>query len=261
MSDFATRYGSVALVAGAAEGLGAAYARELAARGLDLVLLDLNREGLADLARELSDEVHVTTRVVDLATPDLLDEVAPLLDEHDVGCAVLNVAFSRVGDFLGQSPQDVARMVDVNARAIVLLAHAAATRMAERGRGGLLFMSSLSALQGTPLVATYAATKAFDLTLADALGDELRERGVHVTTCLGGPIDTPGFRSSEPRGGPSPMDPADVARAALDALGSRSIVVPGGSNRLSAAAMQLLPRRLATRVMGTAMRRMYRHEE
>jgi short-subunit dehydrogenase len=124
-------------------------------------------------------------------------------------------------------------------------------------------MTSLSGFQGTALVATYAATKAFNLVLAEGLWDELRSRGVDVLACAAGPISTPNYIASEPttkRLSPPALSPEQVAVETIDALaaGRCPLVVPGLAYRLSSYFVQrLLPRRVAVRFLGANLRAMY----
>jgi short-subunit dehydrogenase len=123
-----------------------------------------------------------------------------------------------------------------------------------------VLMSSLAGTQGSPLVATYAASKAFNLVLAEGLWDELGARGVDVLACRAGATRTPNFAASQPRTGAAPvMDVAPVVRETLAALGRAPSLVPGWANRAAAFVMgRLLPRRTAIRIMGNATRKMYR---
>src|SRR5262249_10896919 len=124
-------------------------------------------------------------------------------------------------------------------------------------------MSSLTAFQGTPLVATYGATKAFGLALAEALGDELADAGIDVLACCAGATATPGYARVTPSGRagaftPAPQAPEEVAREALHALGRRSFVVTGRGNRWASFAMRrVLTRRQSVRWIGREMRRRY----
>src|SRR5205085_6196264 len=150
--------------------------------------------------------------------------------------------------------------LDVNCRVPLVLVHRLLPRLVQRGRGGIVLLSSLSAMRGAPLVAGYAATKAWNLVLAESLWDELRDTGVDVMAVLPGPTRTPGFLSSAPQPGlvtENVMDPADVAREALDALGSAPSMIAGQANRDSEAFMASLDRAEAVRVMGDVMRAAY----
>jgi uncharacterized protein len=262
---FLDRYGPAALIAGASEGIGAAFARELARRGLDLVLVARRASPLAALAEDLRAESGIDARVVpcDLADPDAADAIAGGCRGLEIGLLVYNAAASSVGRFLDIPIESHLRSVEVNVRGPMLLAHAFGGAMAGRGRGGIILMSSLTAFQGTPLVASYGATKAFDLVLAEGLWGELQEHGVDVLACCAGATVTPGYqRETPPRsiGGlaPSPQDPADVAREALEALGRRPFVVTGRGNRIASLVMRrFFTRRAAVATIGREMRKRY----
>jgi uncharacterized protein len=150
--------------------------------------------------------------------------------------------------------------VRVNCEAAVRLVRRLLPPMVDRGRGGLVLTSSMSSLVAAPWIATYAATKAFLLRFGESLAEELRGTGVDVTVLVPGAVDTPRFRASLPSGGPRAIVPEVAAVAALDALGRRTVVVPGGPTAGTQRLVmeRVLPRRLANRVMRTTLRRMYR---
>jgi short-subunit dehydrogenase len=120
-------------------------------------------------------------------------------------------------------------------------------------------MASIAGSQGSPLVATYAATKAFDLVLAEGLWDELRDRGVDVLACRAGATRTPGYERSRPKTEAGPvMEPEAVVKEALAALGKVPSMVPGVLNGAMSFVMnKVLPRRAAVAIMGRASRKMY----
>lgn len=262
MSAFREKYGPWALVAGASEGIGAAFAEELAARGLDLVLLARRVEPLSQIAERLRAAHRVEVRIasVDLGAPTLLDDGRAATAGLEVGLLVYNAAVSTIGPFLDQPLADKLRAVDVNCRGPIILADELGRAMARRGRGGIIMMTSLAGTQGTAYVATYAATKAFDLVLAEGLWDELRDHGVDVLACRAGATRTPAFERSQPAPGPAPvMDAGPVAVEALAALGKVPSMVPGTLNRAVAFLMaRVMPRRAAVATMGRATRKMYR---
>lgn len=262
---FRDRYGPWALVAGGSEGLGAEYVRQLAARGLDCLVVAERDEPLHEHCAQVAAEhgVEVRPAVVDLAAPDLLERIRPHWAGLELGLLVYNAAFSTVGEYAEQSLESKLGIVDLNCGGLVRLTHELGPLLAARRRGGIVIMSSMSALQGTPLVSTYAASKAFDLVLGEALWEELGARGVDVLTVCPGMTRTPGWEKTRAdlSGAlvPAPMEPADVVREALDSLGRRPVCVTGRSNRLGAFLFsRLLPRRLAVRLMGRVMRRQYR---
>jgi hypothetical protein len=259
--DFRERYGPYALIAGASVGLGEAFARRLAGRGLNLILIARRPDALERLAKDLRTRyaIEVRTLAADLSRPDLREVVEHAVDGLTVGLLVYNAAHSVIGPFVDHSLDEHLRVLEVNCRGPLVLAHLLGKAMAERGCGGIVLMTSMAGSQGGPWLATYAASKAFNLVLAEGLWDELGERGVDVVACRAGATRTPGYAASQPRPSRVPLLEADrVAAVALDALGRKPSVVPGAFYRFSAFVMnRLLPRRVAVRIMGRATRRLY----
>lgn len=251
-ASFRDRYGGWALVAGASEGLGAAFAECLAERGMDLVLIARRESLLDDLAGRLRDRHGVEVRPVamDLASPGLAAALAAATADLDLGVLVYNAAFVPVGRFVEADAEELERAVDVNVRAPVVMLHTLLPGLERRGRGAVILMSSLAGLQGTPRVAAYAATKAFNAILGEGLWQELREQGVDVVACCAGAVETPGYLRSGKGRVPGMLDPETVARRTLDALGKGPRFVPGLVNRLVAVLLtRLLPRGAAVRLM------------
>jgi short-subunit dehydrogenase len=262
---FARRYGPVALIAGGSEGIGAAFARELAGAGLGLVLVARRASPLDELASELRSTHGVDVRTVacDLQSAAAADTLVAACAGSTIGLLVYNAAASSVGPFLDTPVEDHVRAVEVNARGPILLTHAFAGPMARRGRGGVILVSSLTAFQGTPLVASYGATKAFNLVLAEGLWAELADRGVDVLACCAGATLTAGYERVTPGGSasrlaPRAQTPAEVAREALGALGKRPVVITGFGNRVASLVMRrVLTRTMAVRAIRREMRKRY----
>jgi uncharacterized protein len=263
-STFALHYGPDALVAGASEGLGAAWAEALARRGVGLVLVARRAAPLAALAARLRADhgARVTTVALDLGTDAGLEQLFAATAGLEIGFLVHNAAASPIGRFLDVSVADHRRVLAVNCQAAALLAHHYGRAMERRRRGGIVLMSSMSGLQGTAMVAHYAASKSYLRVLAEGLGNELRPAGVDVLASLAGPIRTPGYAASAPapsRFTPTPCAPEDVVAATLAALGRGSTCVPGSRDRVLALVLErVLPRRLAVDLISAVTRRMYR---
>ncbi len=258
---FVERFGPWALIAGASVGLGEAFARQLAARGLNLFLLARTKDSLEKLAAELRSAhgIEAQTLAGDLARPDLASAVTALTAGREVGLLIYNAAHSVTGPFVERPLEEQLRVVDVNCRGPLVLTHLLGGAMARRRRGGILLMTSISGSQGGPLLASYAASKAFNLVLAEGLWAELGRQGVDVLACRAGATRTPGYLSSKPREDAGPlMDPAAVVTAALAALGTGPSVVPGWLNKVAAFLFaRLLPRRWTIWIMGRAAEKMY----
>jgi short-subunit dehydrogenase len=255
---FASRYGPRALVAGGANGLGAEYCRQIAATGIDLLILDRDESALAATANELRsapDAVDVMTATVDLGQdPErLLDAVRHVVGDLEIGLLVTNAAWSPVGPFLEVDLPSLLAAININCRAPVVLAHEIGARLVTRGRGGIIVMSSLAAETGAANVALYSATKAFDLVLAEGLWYELRARGVDVVAIRPGSTRTPGWQSSQPASGEiaGVMEPADVVREALAALGTTPSFVAGAANRAGEAMFRSMERRDVIELMSS----------
>ncbi len=160
-----------------------------------------------------------------------------------------------MGSFLGQPLETHLAEIAINCRAPMVLAYTLGERMCERGRGGIILMSSLSAGQGSALIANYAATKAYNQILAEGLWAELRAQGVDVLAVAPSAIARPDANGKVAGGASAPRV---VVAAALSALGRQPSVIPGVGNRLAGAVMRhLMPRRAAIGMLSGVMRRMY----
>lgn len=251
-TSFPERYGPYALVAGASEGLGAAFADAIARRGVNLVLLARREDQLAATAARVRQAhgVDVITVVADLADIDAVKERVGRLDVP-IGLLVYDAAFAPIGPFEETTEQQLALAAAVNVRGPLLLAKALSAPMIARGRGGIVLMSSLAGSQGSPNIAAYAATKAFNAVLAEGLWKELRPRGVDVLACMAGAILTPGYQRAEgSKPAPGTLTPEAVAEQTLSALGHGPIVIPGAVNKLGRFVLtRLLSRRAAIAIM------------
>lgn len=256
-------YGPWGVVVGASEGIGEAFATQLAGAGLNLVLVARRPDPLTALARRLITDfsVECTSVPLDFADSGAADSLAEATQELDVGLVIYNAAFSRIGPFLEYPAADRVQEVMVNCVGPVTVAHHFTRRFAGRDRSGLVLMSSLAGFQGSPLVANYAATKAYNRVLAEGLWDELRGRNIDVLACNAGATLTPAYINSQPntqRFAPPEMTAEAVAREALHSLGRGPSMVTGRANRLAAFVMgRLLSRRTAVRIMGKSARSMY----
>jgi len=258
-TDFVERYGPWALVAGASEGLGAAFARALAQRGLNVLLVARRAAVLEQVKDEISRLAPVQIRCValDLARPEAVAELDAQVADLDVGLVVYNAALAPLGPFLDVALDEHQKAIDVNVRGPLALAHRFGRRLAERGKGAVVLLSSLTAFQGSPFAATYGATKSFDLALAEGLWFELAPRGVDVLAVCAGATRTPGYLERSPQGAPGELEPDQVAEEALASLGRGPLMIPGRFNRIASQLMRrLLPRRTTIAIMGKQTQRL-----
>jgi short-subunit dehydrogenase len=199
MSDttFADRYGPWALVAGASEGVGAAYARAMADRGLNVVLLARRQSVLNEVAGAIHADTGVEARAVaiDLATHDAASKVTDATTGLDIGmlmyCAGSDPNYER---FLSNPVEVALGLVQRNCVVAMRLCHHFAAPMATRGKGGIVLVSSGAGLAGGANMVAYCASKAFDMVMAEALWAELHDEGVDVLGLVLSVTDTPAER-------------------------------------------------------------------
>lgn len=249
---FSDRYGPWAVIAGASEGLGRAFSTELARRGLNVLLVARRAAPLDVLADELRRGfgVDVVTAAVDMSSPDAVTAIAEVLGTREVGMVIANAASVPIGKFGDIDPDDLERAIAVNCSSTLRLARHFLPAMARRGRGGFVVMASMAGLQGTPMLTTYAATKAFDLVLAEGLWHEYHPTGVYVVGSCAGAIADPNLAQVKQRHAVGTLSPEAVVRETLAALGRGPRVIPGITNRVASVLMsRLLPRRVAVGVM------------
>jgi len=257
-AEFARRYGPWALVTGGAQGIGRAFCEALADLGLDLVVVDIQAERLGETCAALAEKgVRATPVAGDLASAAFLDHLSAIAAEREVGLLVCSAAAVGAGAFLGRAADEQVRTVAVNALATTRLVRDFGGAMHARGRGGVVLLASIAALQGTGWVAAYAATKAFNLVLAESLWWEWRDR-VDVLAVLPGATDTEGLRANTPHVGDGSglARPEEVAQEALAALGQVPSWVCGEENRAVVEAMRDLAREPRIDMMSSATRRM-----
>ncbi len=245
---FAEHYGPWAVVLGASEGLGAAYADEVARRGVNVVVAARRAGPLGAVADALRADHGVDARpaVVDLADPGSLAALRAVTDPVDVGLVIYNGAGAFVGPFLDEGHEHAREQVRVNVTTLLAVVDHFARPMVTRRRGGFVLMSSGAGVAGTAGLAVYSATKSFQLTLAQALHEEWRAEGIDVLGVVGPAIDTPTFRRSfdhDPDALPHPpLAPDVVAREVLDALGRDMEMMPGTANREGYQLLSAMPR-------------------
>ena len=260
-NDFAQRYGPWALVTGASSGIGREFARQAAARGLNVVLTARRADRLEALADELAMRHAVDTRVVavDLCYDDFLTPIRAATTGLEVGLLVNSAGFSRTGPLLDMDPDDMTRMLNHNCRAPLLLTREFGPAMRARQRGGVVIVASVAGFVGTPLWSLYAATKGFDLLLGEGLAAELRGDGVDVLTPAPGTTRTE-FLDLAGLDDFMALDAADVVAHALTRLGRSDVVVPGWFYRGGTLAMRFLPRAVNRAVFGRVLAAMRTEE-
>jgi short-subunit dehydrogenase len=258
-TEFARRYGPWALVTGASSGIGREFARQLATRRLNLVLVARRAERLNELAAELIAAHGIEARPLplDLCYDDFLTPIREATSGVEIGLLINSAGFSLTGPFLDMSAGDLARMLNLNCRAPAALAREFGPAMRARRRGGIIFLSSVTGFAATPRWSLYAATKAFNLLLGEGLAAELRAEGVSVMALAPGTTRTE-FLDVAGVDDFMGMAAQDVVGPALDHLGQSDVFVPGLFYRGGVFAMRFLPRAVNRAVFGRIIAGMQR---
>jgi hypothetical protein len=256
--------GATAVVTGATAGIGAELARLLAAAGHDLLLVARTAERLSASAEALMADhgVSVTTRPCDLSDPAAARALGEELADRDISVLCLNAGQGVFGAFAETDPEQLSGLIKLNVLGVSELAARLLPGMVERGRGYLLLVGSTGGNQPLPGFATYAATKAFVNSLAEALHEELRGSGVTCTLLAPGPVKTEfadrsgASKSAEMLPGMVWVTAEQVARAGLAGLAAgRRRVVPGLSGRVLDASGRLTPNPVVLPVVHSMMRK------
>jgi uncharacterized protein len=248
---FAETYGPWAIVAGASDGTGAAFAEQLAARGINIVLVARRQALLNELAERLPTRSRVV--VLDLSTPDAGDRLAEATADLDIGLLVYNAgADSHSTPFLTQPIDDLRALVRRNCLTVLDACYSVGTRLVARGRGGVILVTSGAAWCGGANIAAYGGTKAFDLVLAEALWSEWKPQGVDVLSLVLGATDTPSLQRLLAETGGSfgeLAQPDDVVRDALDHVADGPTWMCGMPDPQGGSPFGALPRRQAVELM------------
>ena len=251
--------GTTSLVTGASSGLGEEFARQLAARGGDLVLVARSADRLEALADDLRarHRVTVTTLPADLSLPAEVSRVAAHAATTEIDVLVNNAGFGTYGTFADLDAGREHDEIMVNAVAAVDLAHAVLPGMLGRRRGGIITVASAAAFQPSPRQAVYGATKAFALAFSEALWAETRGSGVRILALCPGPVATGYFTALGDQDATTSViyrrmaDPADVVKTALRAFDRDTMtVVPGLRTSFLAQSYRFFPRTLVARMTG-----------
>ena len=244
----------VAVITGASAGLGVEFARQLSKRGHRLVLAARRKERLEELARELG---NARALAIDLSKKDAAARLMTDLEANGevVGLLVNNAGFGLIGRFAELDAKRLRQMIDLNVGTLSDLCRAIAPGMIERKSRGIINVASTAAFQPGPKMAVYFATKAFVLSLTEALHEELKPYGVHVTCLCPGPTRTE-FGDVAGFGGNGlfdrvAMEAPKVVEAGLDGLAkTKAVVIPGLLNKVTANSGRFAPRFVVRKIAG-----------
>lgn len=248
-------YGDWALVTGASAGIGAVFARKLAAERMNVVLVARRADRLQALANELARAHAVKTRVVaeDLERDGAIERIAASVADLEIGVLVNNAGFSTVGRFERVPREKILGMIRVNCLAVAGMTHAFLPGMTKRRRGAIVIVASVAGYQPLGFAATYGATKAFDLMLGEALWAENRDTGVDVLVLSPGPVETE-FQTVAGETPHPGATPESVVEVAFQALGKKPSVIAGRLNKARTWGVRFAPRAQVARLAMGVMR-------
>ena len=259
------KYGQLALVAGASEGIGAAFSEYLAKEGFDLVLVARRMEPLESLASSLKAKynISVETACCDLSDLNAAEEIIERVSHREIDLLAYNAALSYIGKFEENSIDHHYRIATTNMVTPMKMVQLLGEPMLQRGRGAIILMASLAGFQGSGFLAGYAASKAFTRVLAESLWYEWKERGVDVIACCAGATSTKNYLDTNPGKtgflAPSVIRPDKVVIECMKRLGRNPSYITGRGNRIASFIMQrVFPRKTAIKIMGDTTRKMYR---
>jgi short-subunit dehydrogenase len=249
------------LITGASSGIGEVFARKLAARGRNVLLVARSEDKLITVCNELgrSNSVRAQYVALDLSKP----ESPPRLFEEaekrgmTVDMLINNAGFGSMGDFATLDLERELNMIDLNIKSLLELTYRFLAPMRERRQGAIINVASTAGFQAVPFMATYAATKAFVLSFSEALWEENRPHGIKVMALCPGVTETNFFEAARGHKPPARMaqSPEDVVETALRGIAhGKSHIISGWTNRAMVEAERLAPRSLVTRMAGRMMR-------
>lgn len=258
MSNYPSRYGPTAVVAGAARGLGASIAARIAAKGIGLVLVDRAETDLQSTATKLRASYGVDVRaiVLDLSEATATQRILEATEDLDVGLLVYNAALAFAGPLWAKDLDYYHCLLGTNIVAPFDLIYRFAPRLMRRGRGGIVMVSSESGQTPQPYLTVYASSKAWNTSFSTALWEELRPYGVEVLNAIVGSVDTPGLRELMPGSALSSMklaDPWDVAGQIVNSVDRGPTRIFGFTNRAMIRCFRLLGLNSAFKVMARMM--------
>jgi short-subunit dehydrogenase len=221
------KYGRTAMVAGASEGIGAAFATCLAAEGMDLVLIARRLQLLQQLADLLENKYKVKVMCIscDLSGTNTTQQIVEVLNGREISLMVYNAALSYIGPFIENSADNYSQAAQVNMITPLNMVHLFGEKILTKGKGAVILMTSMAGLQGSGYLSVYAATKAFNRVLTESLWYEWKNSGVDVIACCAGATSTPGFKNTHPEKTgfftPRVLDPEEVPYECFKKLGKQ----------------------------------------
>lgn len=234
------KYGPWAVIVGGSTGMGEAYARILGSQGINLVLLGLEKDLLDKLAKELEENLKISVRTItaNLADENTFNKIKEKTEDIKVNMLIYNAAVEYLGPFFNTELKQHLTMLDVNCRSMLIFVEHFGRLMKERKKGGIILVSSMSCLVGSPYITHYGASKAYIRNIAEGLWYELKPFNIDVICVIPGKTATPNYIASNPDDNKGlfakgPMEPMAVAKEAIKRIGKDPSFTPGFTNKLA----------------------------
>ncbi|MHA1672847.1 MAG: SDR family NAD(P)-dependent oxidoreductase [Promethearchaeota archaeon] len=260
---FLLKYGSWALIAGGSDGIGEEFAKSLAQRGLNIVLLARRLEVLQNLQGQITNDYQVKVRIIqqDLAATDILTNIRNEIQDLDIGFLVYNACYCPTGPYLSTTFDNLEKAIRVNVLGINTLVYYFAGLMKQRKKGGIVLVGSQGGLSGMPFIGQYSATKSYATNLAEALWYELKPFGIDVMCSLAGATSTPAFLNddiTDREGLPQIQTPFEYVEETLKEIGKNPSYITGRKNRFVMWLLHRVMKRKTTVIqMGKANEKIY----
>jgi len=255
MKDLTKHYDGWALVTGATSGIGEAFAQQLAQQGFNLVLISRSEKTLTNAKKKLEQQhvVQIRTLTIDLSLPDAIEQIIQKTNDIEVGLVIPNAGVENTGELVENDLVAETRLIHLNMTLPMQLSHHFGQKMKQRKQGGILLISSLFGYQPVPFVANYSASKAYVLSLGQALHVEMKKYDVDVAVLSPGLTRTTMSASMPIDFSKLPLSaqhPQQVAKLGLSILGTQASVVSGIFNKLLAWENRFMPSLFSTKLMG-----------
>lgn len=257
-NNFKNKYGNWALITGATSGIGAELTSQIAAKGINIVLVARKEKELTAVAASLTDRYGIEAKYIsaDLSTTEGVELVKQV--REDIGLLVLAAGIEVNGTFGKTSIEMEMKLIQINVIATLQLTHHFSKVMVERKKGGILMIASLSGHMPNPYFSNYAGSKAYVLNLGASLYGELKPKGIDVAVLSPGLTTTPMVADNGVDWDKTPMkamDPSEVAEIGLNGLGKRFLSVPGSRNKVMAAMAKHSPMEMQAKMNEKMMRK------
>lgn len=259
MNELKEKYGNWALITGASSGIGEEFARKLASEGFNLILVARRKDRLEKLAGDLMQKypIEIIAVPLDLTSESFIEELKKYVGERKVDVLINNAGVGSTGEFINNDSEHELNLVKLNCIAPTILTHHFVKSMIMQKRGAVIFLGSTVAFQPTPFMATYSASKVFNLLLGESLWWELKKYNIDVLVINPGGTETEFQRIAKAKVGPSPRKSSDVVNTALKALGKKPSVVDGFLNKIFSISSRFATRKTAVTISGLITRKLY----